>query len=1648
MSVRINEISVSTTSVDVEFIEFFGEPGESLDGLTLIRLSGTGTVMAAFDLAGRIGANGYHLIANSETEADFGVTANQSIALNALSNSSASFLLVRDFTGSIGDDLDPNDDGVIDFIRWSELADGVAVIDDDAPRVYTPNVIGPDGSFLAPGGYRPTPASDSFVMHDFADFSQYTPTAGTEVMINEISISTTGTDREFVEFLALPGTDLTSYSLIAVDGNGEIRTVLDLEGSAGTGNGKYLVANGVTQGNFNVQADQTIPDNFFTNASRSYLLVQNFSGAVGDDIDANDDGTIDAMPWTKVSDSVAVVSGDTPLVYSPNVVGPDGPFLAAGGYRNHAGDGSFQMHAFSDFSNYTPEAGSPVYISEISVSTTGTDAEFIELRGAADLDLSTASLIVLASGGQVARQIDLSGTIGSNGYFLLASPQTEGLFGVTADQGMANNTLTNASRTYLLVDGFTGSSGDDLDTTDDGILDVGAWSRLYDSVAVVDDDAPVTYSPNIVGPDGAFLAAGGYRTLNGLGSFEMHDFSDFSLYTPTSGQVTTQLVINEISVSTTGTDREFIEFAGDAGLDLSNYTLLRLDGTGLIRSAIDLTGRVGDNGYYLVSSPQAISTLGVIGNQLIPDNSFANFSATYLLVEGFTGAVDDDVDTDDDGIIDAAVWTDIQDSVAVIDDDSPLVYSSNVVGPDGNFLAAGGYRSPDIVGGFVMHAFGDFSDYTPTAGTYAAPVVINELVVSTTGTDAEFIELLGDANVNISDLSILTIDGTGEIRTVLDLEGQTGDNGYYILASPEAEAQFGVTPNAAIANNTFSNGSRTYLLVEDFTGTVGDDIDVNDDGVADACPWASIWDGVAVIDDDLPGIYTNNVIGPDGTFLAAGGYRNPERTGDFVMHHFGSFVAYTPVSGTGDTIGDGGVGETPAELLISDVQGAGTASTLVGDLVAIEAIVVGDFQDGDADTLRDLGGFFLQEEAVDHDGNALTSEGIFVFDRTIFGPDVQLGDRVRVVGTVEEFFGETQIRASTVQVLDAGAVADVNTMAVSLSLDTIDGVIVDGAGNYAPDMEAWEGMLATFSDTLTVNEMFQLDRFNEIRLSANGRPEHFTQFADPDPAAFDAYQRTTASDQIIFDDGLDVQNAPILPEADLNGDGVFDTSDGFTMGDTITGLTGVVTYSSAGNSASAESWRVRSVDDGNVFEDTAPRQPTPPDIGGSLTIASFNVLNFFTTLDVSGNPGSGPSSLDPRGADTAAEFDRQIDKLLTTLVDMQADVFGLVELENEFGYDQNGDGFVALSFLVDELNARLGSVTYAAVDPGRGFVDTGDAISVGMIYNVNTVALVADSVHILDDSVVATLSGSYPASLFDGTDTNRAPLAATFVDLASSEDFTVSVVHMKSKGGSGLGDDADQGDGAGAFNATRTAGVEATQEWLSTFADEDLIVIGDFNAYAQEDPIDAMAAGGFTNLGETYSPGETSYVFDGKTGTLDYAFGSAGVLDNVTGAATWSINASEPDAIDYNLDFGRDPAIFDGLTPYRTSDHDPILVGLEFAPTFNLVAGTDRGGLTYGTDGRDWIDVGGGLGDIIFGLAGDDVFDFTANMSNGLRDTTTIRDFAAADAIFGFEYADIDLATLTNDGSLIRFAYGPDGDVLNLLGELPADETALFWHLA
>ncbi|MEO1470228.1 MAG: ExeM/NucH family extracellular endonuclease, partial [Pseudomonadota bacterium] len=870
---------------------------------------------------------------------------------------------------------------------------------------------------------------------------------------------------------------------------------------------------------------------------------------------------------------------------------------------------------------------------------------------------------------------------------------------------------------------------------------------------------------------------------------------------------------------------------------------------------------------------------------------------------------------------------------------------------------------------------GNDSAATPfPIGTFTAaaqPIVINEVLGSTDGGDTEFVELFGPAGASLDGLSIIVVESddqssNGAIDRRFDFAAGTslGDNGFFLLGNDtEVVDDFGVTPDAIIADNFIENSSYTLALVETAT--------ITGSGVTGG---ETVIDAVTVIDeadeaDD--GFFDAPVVGPDGTFLPAGVVRDPSATGGFRIND--SF--FTPGEATPTAASDdgGGGGDDPTARLISEIQGSGAASPFAGERVIVTAVVTADFQDA-ADS--DLDGFYLQEEDSDSDGDAATSEGIFVFqgNASVGVPDLAVGDLVTLTGTVDEFGGETQIDEITAIEVVSSANQDLVTPA-SIVADPDTGFLVAGtvtdAGLILPDYEAVEGMLVTFPDTLTVSDVFGLGRYNEVGLNTGGRIQNFTQANAPDIAAFEQFQQDVARRAVVIDDAFfDDQNRdPIFPAGGL------DATSTLRAGDTLTDLTGVVTFRE--EPFAEANYRVVPTVTPD-FVSTNPRPETPPDVGSDFTVASFNVLNFFETIDTNVGSFNGPNitgpagDLEPRGAESEdgvfttdpegrSEFDRQLAKLVEAITAISADIVGLIEIEN----DVIGDTVTAIGTLVDALNAA-GPVVYDFVDTGpiegaQGGPVEGDAIKVGFIYDTATVAPNGDFA-ILDETVDPR---------FETVGTQRPALAQTFSEIGTGADLTVAVNHFKSKGSVATYDDdadpttaevADTGIGDGQANNPniRTNAAEALVDWLATdptaSGDPDFLIIGDLNAYLMEDAIQAVLDGADDTRGtdddyvtritaDDYSfgfPVDLDAVPYVQTyGTLDYALATRSLDAQITGLAEWHINADEPAVLDYNLNFQSDAqrlALF-GEDPFRASDHDPLIVGLDLTP--DLVATDD-----------------------------------------------------------------------------------------------------------
>ncbi|MEN8238984.1 MAG: ExeM/NucH family extracellular endonuclease [Actinomycetota bacterium] len=692
------------------------------------------------------------------------------------------------------------------------------------------------------------------------------------------------------------------------------------------------------------------------------------------------------------------------------------------------------------------------------------------------------------------------------------------------------------------------------------------------------------------------------------------------------------------------------------------------------------------------------------------------------------------------------------------------------------------------------------------------------------------------------------------------------------------------------------NGGASYATIN-LTGTIPDEdgsqgaVAFLHGGIQNGAP-----DGLALVDD---GGVVVEFLSYEGSFAAVDGPADGMTSTDIGVAETSSTAigeSLQVLSGvwTGPAAASPGLlntapppPPTATEEKIYDVQGSGSDSPFEGQQVIVEGVVTADHQDGE------FNGFFMQE--VVGDGIAETSDGIFVYEggNTV---EVNVGDVVKVEGTVAEFFGDTQIT-------DVVDVAVTGTAAFAATVVTLPWLDFD-------QPEQYEGMYVTIPQPLTISEYFNYDRFGEIVLTT-GRHATPTAVFDPGSTEQADLAEANALGRITLDDNRTSQN----PDPAIHPNGaVFDLNNLFRGGDLVENVTGVVNYSFG-------KYRIQPTQ-GADYTAVNSRPASPDDVGGSLTVASFNVLNYFTTIDTGADICGPAEDQGCRGADDAEEFERQRAKIVSAIAEINADIVGLIEIENfaDGGVDE------PLSDLVSGINDVLGAGTYAAVETGAV---GDDVIKVAFIYKPASVSL-NGAYAVLDSSVDPTFND----------DKNRAVLAQTFTQLSNGEGVTVAVNHLKSKGSNcdSLGD-PDLGDGAGNCNLTRTSAATALVNWLAADAtgsgEDDVLIIGDLNSYDKEDPIDAIIAGGYADLVADFG-GELaySYVFSGQWGYLDYAMANTALQSAVTGTTVWHINADEPDILDYNTDFA-EPAQQALYEPnaYRASDHDPVIVGLELDRT-------------------------------------------------------------------------------------------------------------------
>ncbi|MBS4696501.1 ExeM/NucH family extracellular endonuclease [Aeromonas allosaccharophila] len=663
----------------------------------------------------------------------------------------------------------------------------------------------------------------------------------------------------------------------------------------------------------------------------------------------------------------------------------------------------------------------------------------------------------------------------------------------------------------------------------------------------------------------------------------------------------------------------------------------------------------------------------------------------------------------------------------------------------------------------------------------------------------------------------------------------------------------------------------------------------------------------------------------------------------------------------------------PAQLTpIPTIQGTGSASALATQTVTDKnGNVTGKVSPGTFNVrgiVTALGqsltkGFYLTDPVGD--GNPATSDGIFVYlsdkDFATKYADIKPGAELCLEAKVEEYYGGTQLKPT----FESGkARVQVTTQGLNVPTSVLQ---VNEGESLAQAMNRYEGMrvrLDSSSDLhLTRNYGFDYKVYrNNVELAHKTPLIKPTQIHVANSADAVALATKNGSNRLV------VESDNKAPDGVLPWFPGWDADQGYLrLGDQLTGLEGVIVYNKdafrlvvPGDVTLTAGALLRSPEE--------DRQDAPARLSGSdLRIGSFNVLNYFTShssiggaLNVLCKDQADADSAKGcnRGAKSQPEFEKQRTKIVNAITAMDADLLGLMEMENN-GFEDNS----ALHNLVTRINEQQkdASKHYAYVRlPVSTLTDGkffgGDAIMVAMIYRP---ALLTPSG---DASVIKLPEQRYITGGVAKTAGQRDSLVQTFTIAKSKEPLTLVVNHLKSKG-SGCYENGDgktePADLQGKCTEFRVSAAKVLGETVSKLPGQ-VLLVGDFNSYAKEDPIRVLTdynpatserkivSASHTFIGDqpyeqlgrevTRSYGlidlnvkfnkekAISYSYEGELGTLDYALANPALASKVAGVADWHINSFESNLFEYGSQYTG--TLLKSDNPFSASDHDPIIVDL------------------------------------------------------------------------------------------------------------------------
>lgn len=631
--------------------------------------------------------------------------------------------------------------------------------------------------------------------------------------------------------------------------------------------------------------------------------------------------------------------------------------------------------------------------------------------------------------------------------------------------------------------------------------------------------------------------------------------------------------------------------------------------------------------------------------------------------------------------------------------------------------------------------------------------------------------------------------------------------------------------------------------------------------------------------------------------------------------------AARPAEASGKDAAQAGPVLTP----IPEIQKPGEAddSALTGTTVTTLGVVTGAHPRNEDGLATTLDGFTIQTPGTGGawDPARTSSDGLFAWvgKKSLDIPGI--GSCVRVTGTVGEYPATGKKTPASTQSLTQLAVTAIEPASgcAPVTPTPLDSV------PSADQLEALESMLVAPQGTWTITDNYQVNQYGTLALTPGTKPlRAATDVVEPGEKAV-AYEAANAAAVIALDDG---------------------TSTNLTRG----AATGVP-YAYIANGAPARVGYHAAFTQpvlldvrhsAFVFQPTrmtaghperspitiTGERPTVPEVKGDIKVATFNVLNYFSDLGENepgckGRPDRDGNLITAknctvRGAWSSAAFGQQQAKIVTAINMIHADVVALEEIENPLGVGIGDDRDAALKTLVKALNAAAGSEKWAYVPSPAKVPAKEDVIRIAFIYQPKTIAPVGESV-ILDDPAFTGLA--------------RQPLAQEFTPVVNEKQVGTNLVvianHFKSKGSVPAGmeeGNTDTGDGQGNATAIRVAQAKALASFAARFDGTPTLLVGDFNSYSKEDPLRLLTGAGWIHKSAGAHP---SYVYSGRSGSLDHVFANAAADPLVKEVASCGINAEESTAFEYSRSNMNAHLATETDNPYRSSDHNPEIVGLD-----------------------------------------------------------------------------------------------------------------------